>query len=288
MARRIVVMVVVMMTVSSIAFGGTPGARRNADGCGRSTAGSMRPPIAGNWTLKFNERFTNLDRHRWVHRYWWNGDTFWPTDDLAVHRRANVTADGVLTLAAQRESGLRNFAGSHENRFGEAFCCSSGLASSGGIKHVARVGYAFTYGYVEARIWVPAGAGMRPAFWMQRADYDDSAEIDVMEVLGRRPAVLHMHYHGPAGTFGGSYTASSPLSDGWHTYALEWEPRKLVWYLDQIPRFRHTGSDVDSFAHYLMFDLSIGGSRSWGGAPDGNTPFPSTMRVDWVRVWQRS
>jgi beta-glucanase (GH16 family) len=107
-------------------------------------------------------------------------------------------------------------------------------------------------------------------------------------VIGRDPNTLEMHYHGAGGTAGGSYTASSPLSSDWHTYALEWGPGKLVWYLDGVPRFTHTGSDVDSSAHYVMFDLSIGGSQSWGGAPDRNTPFPSTMRVDWVRVWQRS
>lgn len=251
-------------------------------------AGRTSPPIAGNWTLKLNDEFTQLDGTRWVHRYWWNGDTFWPTDELQVFRRANVTADGVLTLTARPQSGLRNFKGSATNSYGEPFCCSSGLVSSGGIKNAAPVGYSFTYGYVEARIWIPSGAGTWPKFWMQRADHDDSAEMDVMEVLGRDPNTLQMHYHGPAGLFGGSYTALAPLSGGWHTYALEWEPGKLVWYLDDVPRFTHTGGDVDSHPHYIMLDLAIGGSTSWGGAPDSNTPLPASMQIDWVRVWQRS
>jgi beta-glucanase (GH16 family) len=253
-----------------------------------TSGGSTPPPIAGNWALKLNDEFTSLDTNRWVQRYWWNGDTFWPTSELQAFRPANVTANGVLTLTAQRQSGLTNFMGSTTNSVGETFCCSSGLVSSGGIKNVAPVGYAFTYGYVEARIWIPSGAGTWPAFWMQRADYNDSAEMDIMEVIGRDPNTLQMHYHGPAGTFGGSYTASSPLSGGWHTYALDWEPGKLVWYLDGVPRYTHTGSDVDSFAHYIMLNLTIGGSQSWGGAPDSNTPFPSNMRVDWLRVWQSS
>lgn len=129
----------------------------------------------------------------------------------------------------------------------------------------------------------PGGAGSWPAFWMQRADYADSADIDVMEVLGRHSNTLHMHYHTPTRKVGGSYTTSSSLSGGWpHACA-----RLLVWYLDGLPRLAHTGSDVDSHAHYVMFNLSIGGSRSWGGAPDGSTQLPS-MRVDRVRVWQRS
>jgi beta-glucanase (GH16 family) len=245
------------------------------------------PPVGGGWTLGLDDEFTGLDESRWVDRFWWNGDGFWPTMELQVFRAANVGADGVLTLTARRESGLVNFAGATQNSAGETFCCSSGLVSSGGIKDGVPVGYAFTYGYVEARIWVPVGAGTWPMFWMQRADYVDSAEIDVMEVLGRDPNTLQMHYHGPAGVVGGSYTAPEPLSAGWHTYGLDWEPGKLVWYLDGVPRFEHIGSDVDSHAHYIMFDLAIGGSQSWGGAPDNDTTFPSSMRIDWVRVWQQ-
>jgi beta-glucanase (GH16 family) len=268
------VAVVVMTTVSSI-------------GCGHSASEPTPPPIAGNWTLRLNDEFTTLDATRWVQRYWWNGDTFWPTNELEVYRPANVTADGVLTLTARRERGLVNFVGSTKNSVGERLCFSSGLVSSGGIKNIAPVGYSFTYGYVEARIWVPSGAGSWPAFWMQRADYTDSAEMDVMEALGRHPNTVHMRYHTRTGKVRGSYTASSPLSGGWHTYALDWGPNRLVWYLDGVPRFARTGSDVDSHAHYVMFNLAIGGSRSWGGAPDSSTQLPS-MRIDWVRVWQRS
>jgi beta-glucanase (GH16 family) len=181
-----------------------------------------------------------------------------------------------------------NYVGATTNSAGEAFCCSSGLVPSGEITASVPVSYSITYGYVEARIWIPRGAGIWPSFRMQRADYDDSGEIDVIEVLGRDPNTFQMHYHGPVGVVGGSYTEAAPLSAGWHTYALNWETGKLVWYLDGVPRFAHTGSDVESHAHYIIFDLAIGGSESWGGAPDSNTPFPSNMPIDWVRVWQRS
>jgi beta-glucanase (GH16 family) len=253
-----------------------------------STSDPTPPPILGDWVLKLNEEFTSLDTNRWVQRFWWNGDTFWPTSELEVYRPANVAANGELTLTAQPESGLSNFLGSTRNSTGETFCCSSGFISTGGIKNVTPVGYSFTYGYVEARIWIPSGQGLWPAFWLQRADYNDSAEMDIMEVIGSDPATLQMHYLVPAGKFGGAYTAPSPLSGGWHTYALDWEPGKLVWYLDGVPRYTHTGSDVDSYAHYIMFNLAVGGPQSWVGAPDGTTPFPSVMRIDWLRVWQSS
>jgi beta-glucanase (GH16 family) len=250
-------------------------------------SGASPPPIAGRWALRLNDEFTTLDTTRWVQRYWWNGDTFWPTSERQVYKPANATANGALELTARRESGLTNFAGSAKNSGGEDFCCSSGLVSSGGIKDVAPSGYAFTYGYVEARIWVPRGAGTWSAFWMLPADYKDSAEIDVMEVLGRQPERLYMHYRSPTRTYGQSYAAASSLSAGWHTYGLHWEPGRLVWYLDGVPRFSHTGSDVDSHPHYILFNLAIGGSHSWGGAVDDSTPFPSSMRIDWVRVWQQ-
>jgi beta-glucanase (GH16 family) len=250
-------------------------------------SGASPPPIPGRWALTLNDEFTSLDTARWVQRYWWNGDTFWPTDERQVYSPANVAANGSLALTARRESGLRNFAGSPVNSTGETFCCSSGVVSSGGIKGVTPIGYAFTYGYVEARIWVPSGAGTWSGFWMLPTSYDDSDEIDVMEVLGRQSEVLHMHYRSSTGTHGQAYAATSPLSEGWHTYGLHWEPGTLVWYLDGVPRFSHTGSDVASHPHYILFNLAIGGSRSWGGAVSDSTPFPSSMRIDWVRVWQR-
>jgi hypothetical protein len=92
------VAVLVMTTVSSI-------------GCGRSASEPAPPPIAGNWTLRLNDEFTTLDTTRCVQRYWWKGDTFWPTNELEVYRPANVTANGVLTLTARRESELVRRAG---------------------------------------------------------------------------------------------------------------------------------------------------------------------------------
>jgi hypothetical protein len=251
-----------------------------------SKSGASEPPIPGRWALRFNDEFTRLDAG-WVQRYWWNGDTFWPTNERQVYRPTNVTVNGELELTARREPGLRNFAGSPKNSVGEQFCCSSGLLSSGGIRDAMPHGYAFTYGYVEARIRVPRGWGTWAAFWMLPANYKDSTEIDVMEVLGREPKLLYMHYRSQKEKYGRSYAEASPLSAGWHTYGLHWEPGSLTWYLDGAPRFSHTGSDVASDPHYIMFSLAIGGSRSWSGAVDDSTPFPSSMRIDWVRVWQR-
>jgi beta-glucanase (GH16 family) len=276
----VVVAATMLMTASSIALDGAP------DRLGRSAP--TPPPIAGNWKLSLNDEFRTLDPTRWVQRFWWNGDTFWPTTELEVYKPANVAANGELSLTARRQSGLTNFMGSTSNSTGETFCCSSGLVSTGGIDKVAPVGYSFTYGYIEARIWIPSGQGIWPAFWMERSDYKDTAEMDIMEVLGGDPATLQMHYHTPGGTFGRAYMAPSPLSDGWHTYALLWEPGKLVWYLDGVPRFTHKGDDVDSHPHNIIFNLAVGGSQSWPGAPDSTTRFPSVMRIDWLRVWQMS
>jgi beta-glucanase (GH16 family) len=248
---------------------------------------SPQPPsLPGSWNLKLNEEFTSVDPGRWIQKFWWNGDTYWPTQELQVYRSSNTTASGELSLTAKSGSGLTNFQGSTTDSDGEPFAYTSGLVSSGGLRGATAPGYQYTYGYAEARIWVPAGQGIFPAFWMLDSDYSDRSEIDIMETIGSDPATLQMHYHGPSGTYGAAYTNPQALSAGWHTYALDWQPGQLRWYLDGVQRASLSRSDVPSNPHYVLFNLAVGGRNSWPRAPDSSTPFPSTMKVDWFRVWQ--
>jgi beta-glucanase (GH16 family) len=162
--------------------------------------------------------------------------------------------------------------------------------------------FEFTYGLMEARIRVPKGAGLLPTFWaLGRNAYDGpgswpgSGEIDVMEVNGRDPRVLHGTIHGPwpwlRGGLGGQLRAGRPLSRGYHVYAVEWGPRRITFLLDGrpyrtlTPRNLRRGS-AWPFQHpfFLLLNLSVGGR--FAGRPTITTPFPATMSVDWVRVWQ--
>ncbi len=162
--------------------------------------------------------------------------------------------------------------------------------------------FQFTYGTVEARIRVPRGDGLLPTFWALGSDAYGGAhawpacgEIDAMEVLGSMPRVLHGTIHGPwpwaPGGVGTRLRSPAPLSDGFHTYGVRWSPRRIAFVLDGTtyetlePSDLHRGSKWP-FDHsfFLLLNLTVGGS--FAGRPGPSTQFPSSMTVDWVRVWQ--
>ena len=158
------------------------------------------------------------------------------------------------------------------------------------------------YGRFEARIKVPRGQGMWPAFWMLGADqgavpWPACGEIDVMENLGREPSTIHGTIHGP-GYFGG-HGIGSPASltgaafaDKFHVFAVEWAPDKIEFFVDErlyatrrpaeIP---HGARWVFDHPFFLILNLAVGGG--WPGNPDATTRFPQEMVVDYVRVYSR-
>jgi beta-glucanase (GH16 family) len=278
----------VAIAATAIAFVPAGASAKHRDHAGPKAAALRRPPIRANWSLKLNDEFAGVDSNRWVPKFWWNGDTYWPTHELQAYRPANTTANGALTLTAKRDSGsLTNFRGSTTNSDGERFAYTSGLVTSGGIRGARQPGFQFTYGYLEARIWLPAGKGIFPAFWLLDSNYSDASEIDVMETIGSEPSTLQMHFHGSRGTYGSAYADPRGLAGAWHTYALNWQPGRLTWYLDGVQRATLARSDVPSNPHYVLLNLAVGGRNSWPGAPASATPFPAVMKVDWLRLWQQ-
>jgi len=156
------------------------------------------------------------------------------------------------------------------------------------------------YGRLEARIKLPFGQGIWPAFWMLGADVDQvgwpaCGEIDIMENVGREPAANHGSLHGPG------YSGSSPLTgiytlpagqkfaDDFHTFAIEWEPGAVRFYVDDSLYQTRTPADASGkrwvFDHpfFVILNVAVGGS--FPGNPDGTTTFPQTMTVDFVRVY---
>jgi beta-glucanase (GH16 family) len=164
------------------------------------------------------------------------------------------------------------------------------MVMTGGRKGETPPGFTFTYGYAEARVRVPNGKGLWPAFWLLPATYESRPEIDAMEILGDSPTVQRMafHYVAPDGTKAdAAATWSGPdFSAGWHTFGVDWEPDAIVWYVDGVERFRYANSStVTSSPMYVLLDLAVGGD--WPGAPDATTVFPAYFDVDYVRIWQR-
>ena len=157
---------------------------------------------------------------------------------------------------------------------------------------------AFTYGLVEARIRLPSGRGIWPAFWMLGHNLDDvgwpqCGEIDVMENVGKDPSVVHGTIHGPgySGAAGitASHDAGSGLADSFHVYSVNWEPGRIRWYLDEQLYGTVTHADVQGkpwvFDHdfFLLVNVAVGGTLP--GDPDSSVIFPQTMLIDYVRVY---
>lgn len=159
---------------------------------------------------------------------------------------------------------------------------------------------AWTYGRFEARMQIPRGQGLWPAFWMLGAAVDSvgwpaCGEIDIMENIGREPSVVHGTVHGPgysgAGGIGGRYELpGQALADDFHLYAIEWEPNRIRWLFDNHVYFTLTPAQlppgrtwVFDRPHFLLLNVAVGGN--WPGNPDVTTVFPQRLVVDYVRVY---
>ena len=171
--------------------------------------------------------------------------------------------------------------------------------------------WSWAYGRMEARIKIPRGQGIWPAFWMLGTNIDAGVswptcgEIDIMENIGKTSdqGTDHGTIHGPqsggdynGGTgVGGTYTlpGGAALADDFHVYAVEWTPNQITWFLDTNQYFTATpaslpsgGTWVFTQPQFLILNVAVGGN--WPGNPDGTTVFPQQMLVDYVRVYQQT
>ena len=160
---------------------------------------------------------------------------------------------------------------------------------------------AWTYGRIEARIKIPRGQGIWPAFWMLGANYDsvgwpNCGEIDVMENIGSVPTRIHGTIHGPGysggNSIGGSYTlpGGAVYADDFHVFAAEWETNGIRWYMDGHLYFTVTPTNLPNGANwvftqpqFILLNLAVGGN--WPGPPNASTTFPQRLIVDYVRVY---
>ncbi|WP_244219662.1 glycoside hydrolase family 16 protein [Corallococcus interemptor] len=163
--------------------------------------------------------------------------------------------------------------------------------------------YSKAYGRVEARIKLPTGRGIWPAFWLLGADVDSvgwpaCGEIDIMEHKGQIPSVVSSAVHGPGYSGGGNIgrqhaVSGPPLAEDFHLYAVEWEPELLRFIVDDTVFFEVTPKSLPAgrkwvydHPHFIILNVAVGGS--FVGPPDSKTVFPQTMKVDYVRVYERA
>lgn len=134
------------------------------------------------------------------------------------------------------------------------------------------------YGYFEMRAELPKGQGLWPAFWLATG----ANEIDVLEGLGSDTQVPYNAIHSPQ-VPGAGVANFFPDDGGYHNYGVLWSPQDIIFYVDGTEIWRTpTPSDMNQPMH-IVANLALGGS--WAGLPDGSTPFPAHMNIDYIRAY---
>jgi beta-glucanase (GH16 family) len=242
------------------------------------------------WSDEFNGKNGSLpDPSKWIYDV---GGTGWGNHELEYYtnRRENARIEnGNLVITARQEL--------YKAPDGTEFDYTSARLKTQGL-------FSQAYGRFEARIKLPAGQGLWPAFWMLgdnfgSAGWPKCGEIDIMENVGKEPGINHGSLHGPSSTAVTSdltatisLPAGQQLSDGFHVYAVEWEPDAIRFYLDanlyatfSAAQWPPGGTWVFDHRFFLILNVAVGGD--WPGSPDDSTEFPQTMLVDYVRVYKR-
>ncbi|HEY7615682.1 MAG TPA: glycoside hydrolase family 16 protein [Terriglobales bacterium] len=246
------------------------------------------------WNLVWSDEFngpsgSGVDPAKWVLEVGGHG---WGNHELQYYtnRRANARVQGgKLVIKATRE----NYTG------------PDGKASKYTSARLKTLGkFSQRYGRFEARIKLPYGQGIWPAFWMmgdniEKVDWPDCGEIDVMENIGKEPSTVHGTIHGPGysgpGGIGASYNLPGKrrFAEGFHIFAVEWEPERIRFYVDNDNYANRTPADLPAGEKwvfdrpfFMLLNVAVGGD--WPGNPDTTTVFPQKMLVDYVRVYQRS
>ena len=237
------------------------------------------------WRLTWSDEFegaagTRPDPDRWVAEIgghgWGNEEHEYYTDSTD---NASLDGDGHLVITARKESlGVDCW-------YGECRYTSARLITKGK--------FAQAYGRFEARIKLPRGQGIWPAFWLLGDDIDDvgwprCGEIDIMEYLGHDELTVYGALHGPEFDPSVNYVGEESFADDFHTFAVDWSPTQVHFLVDGH-RYETTHKPADgqgwTFDHpfFVLLNVAVGGR--WPGYPDETTKFPQQMVVDYVRVY---
>lgn len=237
------------------------------------------------WQLLWHDEFDGLviDTANWTYDLGGGG---WGNGEMEIYTNAPENArveNGLLIIEARKET--------NENggfKFTSARLKTQGLQT-------------FQFGRIEARIKVPAGKGLWPAFWMLGENFPvvgwpDCGEIDIMEYVGREPDLIIGTMHGPgySGAVGLSKwnRQSFNIADDFHTYAIEWDANQISWFFDGEKYSTYTREDVAprqwvfDQPFFIILNLAIGGTLGGLVAPD--TQFPAQYLVDYVRVYNKT
>jgi beta-glucanase (GH16 family) len=257
-------------------------------------AGSTEPTRPG-WKLVWSDEFegtdgTAIDSSKWNQE---TGNSGWTYNKERQYYTPG-TANAVLKGGSLVVTATNQAANHYSCEYGTCQFTSARFNTAGKFEQ--------KYGRFEARIQIPRGQGLWPAWWMLGNDissgWPECGEIDIMENVGSDPSSDHGSMHGPGYSGGNPLTGAyvlpnkAALADSFHVYAVEWEESVVRFYFDDILYETRTPADVPAgkkwvYDHpfFLILNVAVGGQ--WPGDPDGTTQFPQTMKVDYVRVYAR-
>lgn len=213
------------------------------------------------------------------------GSNGWGNQELQYYtdRPENVSmdGDGNLVITARRET------------FDDAQFTSARVKTENLFEHA--------YGRFEARLKTPYGPGLWPAFWMlgsniETVGWPQSGEIDIMELRGQLPSEIGGALHGPGYSAGNAISQSYVLPNNrfdtdYHIFAVEWSENRIDYYVDDV-RYQTInqrdvpGEWVFDQPFFIILNVAVGGT--YVGPPSDQTPFPQTMTIDYVRVYEQA
>lgn len=268
--------------------------------CAHSSTSPPSIPAPPQWTLVWSDEFdgpagARVDSTKWRHDVgdgcaqgicgWGNNEKETYT---ASPTNASLTGAGQLAIVARPAP--------------ESIACYYGTCRYTSAKITTRGIMYAQPGRVEARIRIPTGQGLWPAFWMlgeghPTTPWPDCGELDIMENKGSQPRTTSVAVHGPGYAGGSSLNHAFPLSQGefhqdFHTFAVEWDSTIVRFLLDGEAHYivtresiERSGPSVLNRSYYLVLNLAVGGF--FDGDPASDAIFPATMLVDYVRVYRR-
>ncbi|MEZ5371676.1 MAG: family 16 glycosylhydrolase [Microthrixaceae bacterium] len=278
-----------------------------------TTTPTAPTPEPTGWDLTFADEFngSTLDTSKWTPEHSTYGDG---GGSIHCNTPDNLEVVGGALVIEGRKEAVRC-----PNNGGRDRDYSTGLVRTRGK-------FSQAYGRYEVRAQMPTGKGLWTGLWMVSETYPfghngQSGEIDIVETLGDRPdqahTTAHWSYNGcgwGCANSGKSHALTGGDISAWHTYAVEWDPGSITWFIDGRQVYRlgeggaykwgDAGAKADNWPSSggaqnpfprpftgdnpmnLILNLQIGGT--WPGYPDSTTVFPAQMRVDYVRVYQRS
>jgi beta-glucanase (GH16 family) len=189
---------------------------------------------------------------------------------------------GILSITAKPSDGaLRLAAGSWAGY-------TSGLLTT-------EFSFSQTYGYFEIKAKLPKGEGVWPAFWLLPVDRSWPPEIDVVETFGGtnekgEGGATHIHYAShlkeKSKSCGEWFDVQKNVTNGFHTYGVNWQPDKITYYFDNLPYASCPGSPEANKPFYMLVNLAVGGKGSWPGTTDESNVWPAIMQVDFIRAYK--